>query len=70
LGCYNQSSSYQLIKPVRGDFKSVIEIKKIYEEVYKSPLHLKRLGSLDELYGTVKEEFEKDSNNIMAWAPG
>ncbi|EHK22922.1 uncharacterized protein TRIVIDRAFT_27731 [Trichoderma virens Gv29-8] len=54
----------------RGDYKSVFEIKKIYEEVYQSPLHLKPLGSLGELYNTVKKEFGKDPNNVMAWAPG
>ncbi|KAH7141144.1 hypothetical protein EDB81DRAFT_870318 [Dactylonectria macrodidyma] len=54
----------------RGDCKSVFEIKEIYEKIYQSPLHLKRLGCLDELYSTVKDEFKKDSNNVMAWAPG
>ncbi|UKZ74531.1 hypothetical protein TrVFT333_002201 [Trichoderma virens FT-333] len=54
----------------RGDCKSVFEIKKIYEEVYQSPLRLQPLGSLGELYSTVKKEFGKDPNNVMAWAPG
>ncbi|KAH8665397.1 hypothetical protein BGZ61DRAFT_366452 [Ilyonectria robusta] len=54
----------------RGDCKSVSEIKEIYENIYQSSLHLKRLGSLDELYSTVKDEFKKDPNNVMAWAPG
>ncbi|KAH7144148.1 hypothetical protein B0J13DRAFT_502071 [Dactylonectria estremocensis] len=54
----------------RGDCKSVSEIKEIYEDIYQSALHLKRLGSLDELYTTVKDEFEKNPNNVMAWAPG
>ncbi|KAM5349610.1 hypothetical protein ACJ41O_006115 [Fusarium nematophilum] len=54
----------------RGDCKSVVEIKAIYEKIYQSPLHLKRLGSLDKLYSTVRSQFEKDPNNVMAWAPG
>ncbi|KAH6867862.1 hypothetical protein B0T10DRAFT_419240 [Thelonectria olida] len=54
----------------RGDWKSVREIREVYEKIYQSPLHLKRFGSLDELYGTVQHQFEKDPNNIAAWAPG
>lgn len=55
---------------VRGDCKSISEIKRIYEKIYQSPLHLKRLGSLDDLYSTVKDRFETDPNDAMAWAPG
>ncbi|KAB2573246.1 hypothetical protein DBV05_g8073 [Lasiodiplodia theobromae] len=54
----------------RGDCKSISEIKGIYEKICQSPLHLKRLGSLDDLYSTVKGRFETDPNDAMAWAPG
>ncbi|KAH6655947.1 hypothetical protein BKA67DRAFT_516524 [Truncatella angustata] len=54
----------------RGDCKSILEIRELYQRVYGSSLPLQRLGSLDELYHTVNREFEKDPNNAMAWAPG
>ncbi|KAI6765436.1 hypothetical protein HG530_006506 [Fusarium avenaceum] len=53
----------------RGDCKSVVEIKESYERFYQSSLHLKHLGSLDELYSTVKSQFEKHPNDAMTWAP-
>ncbi|KAH7015844.1 hypothetical protein EDB80DRAFT_833058 [Ilyonectria destructans] len=52
-----------------GD-ENVSEIKEIYENIYQSNLHLNHLGSLDELYSTVKDKFKKEPNNVMAWAPG
>ncbi|KAH7194894.1 hypothetical protein DER44DRAFT_676414 [Fusarium oxysporum] len=54
----------------RGDCKSAVEIKASYERIYQSSLHLKRLGSLDELYGTVRRQFEEDPDDVMTWAPG
>jgi hypothetical protein len=47
-----------------------VEIKESYEKFYQSPLHLKHLGSLDELYSTVRSQFERHPNDIMTWAPG
>ncbi|EOD44390.1 putative translation elongation factor eef-1b gamma protein [Neofusicoccum parvum UCRNP2] len=54
----------------RGDCTSISEIKETYETIYQSPLHLKRLGSLDDLYSTAKDRFEKDPSDAMAWGPG
>ncbi|KAL5593081.1 hypothetical protein FOBRF1_012183 [Fusarium oxysporum] len=54
----------------RGDCKSAVEIKASYERIYQSSLHLKRLGSLDELYSTVRRQFEEDPDDVMTWAPG
>lgn len=55
--------------PVRADRKSISEIKDLYETVYKAPLHLKRLGSLEECYDMAKKAFAKDPNNALAWVP-
>ncbi|KAL1616838.1 Elongation factor 1-gamma [Neofusicoccum ribis] len=54
----------------RGDCTSISEIKEAYETIYQSLLHLKRLGSLDDLYSTVKDRFEKDPSDAMACGPG
>ncbi|KAK2736516.1 NmrA-like family protein [Colletotrichum kahawae] len=53
----------------RGDFKSIFEIKQAYDKVYQSPLRLKRLGSLADLYNTVKDIHKKDPGNLSAWGP-
>lgn len=58
-----------LMWPVRGDFKSIFEIKQAYDKVYQSPLRLKRLGSLADLYNTVKDIHKKDPGNLSAWGP-
>lgn len=54
---------------VRGDFKSPKEIKTIFDRVYASKMHVTRLGSIDELYETVKEAFAQDPNNVGNWGP-
>ncbi|KAH7239609.1 hypothetical protein B0J15DRAFT_568937, partial [Fusarium solani] len=54
----------------RGDYKSVLEIKASYEKIYQAPLHLKCLGSLDELYRVIRSQFKEDPDNVAAWGPG
>ncbi|KAJ6134026.1 hypothetical protein N7523_000348 [Penicillium sp. IBT 18751x] len=54
----------------RGDRKSPREIKETFERVYGCPMRIDRLGSIDELYGTVKEAFNRDPNDLASWAPG
>lgn len=54
---------------VRGDRKSIKDIKGIFETVYGIPLHLKQKGSIDELYQTVEESFNMNPEDISSWAP-
>lgn len=54
---------------VRGDRKSIKDIKTIFETVYGIPLHLKQNGSIDELYQTVEESFETNPEDISSWGP-
>ncbi|GKT66964.1 hypothetical protein ColTof4_12849 [Colletotrichum tofieldiae] len=53
----------------RGDCKSIFEMKEAYDKVYQSPLQLKRLGSLADLYNAVLNIHKKDPNNLAAWGP-
>ncbi|KAJ5336412.1 hypothetical protein MYU51_012183 [Penicillium brevicompactum] len=53
----------------RGDLKSPKEMKTIFDRVYASNMQITRLGSIDELYETVKEAFAQDPNNVGVWGP-
>ncbi|RHZ62469.1 NmrA-like family protein [Aspergillus thermomutatus] len=53
----------------RGDRKSLLEIKEIFNEVYHAPIHLVTLGSVKELYDTVQELFNNNPSDVMSWAP-
>ncbi|KAK6218372.1 hypothetical protein QIS74_06252 [Colletotrichum tabaci] len=53
----------------RGDCKSVFEIKEAYDKVNQSSLQLRRLGSLTDLYDTVKDIHRRDPSNLASWGP-
>lgn len=41
----------------------------IFDRVYASDMNIDRLGSIDELYETVKEAFAQDPNDAGSWGP-
>ncbi|KAF3392677.1 hypothetical protein F1880_008627 [Penicillium rolfsii] len=53
----------------RGDRKSYKEIQQIFGSVYGRQLRLDYLGSIDELYKNVQEAYNRDSQDVMGWAP-
>ena len=52
---------------VRGDRKSIKEMSKLYEEVYRRTVSLSCLGSLDDLEETMTRRREAEPNNPYGW---
>lgn len=52
---------------VRGDHRNAFEIAEDFEAVYGLKPGLRRMGSLQDLYGLMHKTREEQPGNIWAW---